>query len=158
MAKTFNHPPDVSRPCDTAGLRVGDAAHEQNAAATLVAQEDQERSVDVESNGSGRVSTATSVAHADRRRSTSLCAFHVHLDDRQVLGDINVQIARADARENCRRDEHVGPAHGLEVNESVPGYIHILYIRMVECYMVRKLLLKLTTHNKKWGWVRKQQR
>ena len=112
---TFEHPTEFSRPCDTAGLRVGDAAHEQNAAATLVAQEEQERSVDVESNGSGRVSPATSVAHADRRRSTSLCAFHVHLDDRHMLDEVDVQIARADARQISRGGEHVGHAHGLEV-------------------------------------------
>ena len=112
---TFKHPTEPSQAGDTAGLGVGDAAHEQNAAAALAAQKEQERSIDVESDGSGRVSPAASVAHADRRRSTGFCAFHVHLDDRHMLDEVDVQIARADARQICRGGEDVGHPHGLEV-------------------------------------------
>ena len=70
-------------PCPTTGPRVGNASHEQDAAAAFLAEDEEERSVDVERYGC--IPTTPAAAHSDGGGGAGFCALLVHLDDRHVV-------------------------------------------------------------------------
>ena len=98
----------------TAGLRVDDTSHEEDAAAGVLSDDVQERTVDVDLDNRSLTTTTSSVAHADGRGTACLGALHVHLDDRHVLDESDVQVTGAKTRQISRRvGEDVVHSHAL---------------------------------------------